>query len=430
MQLTVIGTGYVGLVTGACLADVGNDVICVDIDKAKITKLQRNILPISEPGLQDIVERCQADSRLSFTVNIAEGVKASEIIFICVGTPNTNTGTINLDAVKTIIKYVREQATSPKIVVMKSTVLPGTNAKLLDMLNAEGASHTILSNPEFLREGCAVKDFMEPDRVLIGHHENVSMLKLYKIYAAFIAIGVPVINMSLEDAEMAKYAANCFLAMKISYANQLAMICETVGADVLKVLEGIKHDARIGDQFLNPGFGYGGSCFPKDIEAFVAFAQNIDCPATFAEAAKLVNYNMFKLAVEKVREASGGLKGKTIGILGLAFKPETDDIRHSIGVHLADYLVSHGARVQVYDPEAMKNTWGLLRGAVTYANDPYTAADCADTLVLCTEWDEFNEINWVEMKSVMKGCAFVDGRNMFDGKTLESVGFKYTGVGV
>jgi len=378
MRVGMVGTGYIGLVTGTCLAESGNEVVCIDIDKEKINSLRKNVLPIYEPGLGELVERNQRAGRLTFSTNLGEAIRDRKIIFIGVGTPQGESGAADLRAVWAVIDAIREHAAEPKTVVVKSTVPVGTNAKAAERLNQDGVRHRVASNPEFLKEGCAVDDFMKPDRVVVGVREPGVADVLRELHAPFLRSGHPFLVMSPESAEMTKYAANCFLATKISFINEMANLCECLGADINEVRRGIGHDNRIGFQFLHPGVGYGGSCFPKDVCALAALAEEVEHPARILQAVHQVNEAQKEILMTKLLGLfDGKLAGKTVAVWGLAFKPRTDDIREAPSLVLIRQLLEAGAKVRVFDPEALHNVKQLFGDELTYCDRAYGTTEGA-----------------------------------------------------
>ena len=433
MKLAVIGTGYVGLVSGTCLAESGNQVVGIDKDPAKIQTLRTGKLPIYEPGLLELVESNRAKGRLQFTTNLAEGVQGAQLIFICVGTPpdKHKEGAADLSGIFGVGEALAPLLSEGQVVIIKSTVPVGTNQKLYDLLRAR-AKVTVdtASNPEFLKEGAAVEDFMKPDRVVIGvrtaHAEN----QLRQLYAPFLRTEHPLLVMTPESAEMTKYVANAMLATKISFINEMANLCEAVGADVNEVRRGIGFDARIGFQFLHPGPGYGGSCFPKDVTALIYTAKENSKSARLIEAVHEVNEVQKKVLGQKVRRYFGdSLSQKTLAVWGLAFKPRTDDIREAPALTLIDEMLAAGAKLRVHDQEAMANVRAIYGEKLTYCDKPYDALQGADALVLVTEWQEFRTPDFGLMKRLLKAPVIFDGRNVYDPKFIRQLGFHYEGIG-
>ncbi|MDB5313620.1 MAG: tuaD [Gemmataceae bacterium] len=438
MKVAVIGTGYVGLVTGTCFAESGNDVVCVDNNAKKVQTLNENRLPIYEPGLLELVLRNKDDGRLSFTTDLATAVRAARLIFIAVGTPQSEQGDADLtavfavaDAIAAALKDVPPGPAGARVVVTKSTVPVGTNAKVAERLAAKGAAHVdVASNPEFLKEGAAIDDFMKPDRVVVGVRKPEVGEVLRELYAPFLRTERPFLVMTPESAEMTKYAANAMLATKISFINEMANLCDRLSADINDVRKGMGHDQRIGFQFLFPGPGYGGSCFPKDIEAIIAMGRRTDLPLRLMQAVDAVNDEQKQVLFEKVRRHFGaGLAGKTLALWGLAFKPRTDDIREAPALTLIDSLLAVGANVRVHDPEAMENVKAIYGPKLYYADRPYGALEGADGLVIVTEWAEFRNPDFELIRRLMKSHVIFDGRNIYDERTMAQTGFTYYGIG-
>ncbi len=430
MRIAVVGTGYVGLVTGTCFAESGNDVACIDIDAKKIAGLNQGKLPIYEPGLEELVERNHREGRLSFTTDLAAGLKGAKAVFIGVGTPQGADGKPDLRALWAVVEGIRQAATDSKLVVVKSTVPVGTNAQVLERLAGGAAVHRAASNPEFLKEGCAIEDFMRPDRVVVGvrDHESAELLK--ELHAPFLRTEQPFLAMSPESAEMTKYVANAMLATKISFINEMALLCEPVHADINDVRKGIGHDRRIGFQFLHPGPGYGGSCFPKDVRAVAALAEAHGLPARMMAAVDEINEAQKHVMMGKVKELLGGdVRGKTVAVWGLAFKPRTDDIREAPALALIAGLLAGGAKVQAFDPEAIPNVKAQLGAAIQYAERMYDAVAGADLLAVVTEWQEFRNPDFDQIKARMKGRLIADGRNIYDPAHMAELGFTYGSIG-
>jgi UDPglucose 6-dehydrogenase len=420
----------VGLVTGTCLAESGNEVVCIDIDPEKIDDLKRNILPIYEPGLKELVERNQQARRLTFTTDLGAGVRASQAVFIAVGTPQGETGAADLSAVWSVVDGIRETAAESKIVVVKSTVPVGTNAKVAERLGGGRPRHATASNPEFLKEGCAVDDFMKPDRVVVGTCVLKVAGLLRELYAPFLRSGHPLLVMSPESAEMTKYVANCCLATKISFINEMANLCERLGADVNDVRRGIGHDQRIGFQFLHPGVGYGGSCFPKDVSAMIALSAEVGLPSRVLQAVHQVNQSQKGLLMRKLLELlDGDVSGKTIAVWGLAFKPRTDDVREAPSLVLIDALLEAGAEVRAFDPEALENARRILGDRITYCDRAYGTTERADALAVVTEWQEFRNPDFEVLRRLMTRPIIVDGRNLYEPAQMAQLGFTYASVG-
>ena len=428
MKVAVIGTGYVGLVTGACLADLGNEVTCVDVDREKVEALVQGQIPIYEAGLEELVRRNLAENRLSFTTDIREAVRAAEIIFITVGTPSAEGGEADLTFLKEAASQIAAALEGYKVVVNKSTV-PVGSTRLVQRIIEEGASgrpeFDVVSNPEFLREGSAVADFMHPDRIVIGAEGQRAISTLTELYRP---LNAPLVITDPASAEMIKYASNAFLATKVSFINAIANICEAVGADVREVVLGMGYDRRIGFEFLKPGPGFGGSCFPKDCRALVDIARKAGYHFYLLEGVLEVNREQMELMVEKARRRLGGLQGARVACWGLTFKANTDDLRESPAVAICGMLLKEGASVSAYDPAGMGGAAGLLPGA-EFAPDPYTAAQGAELLMLLTDWDEFKWLDFRRLKELMSAPRIIDTRNCLDPLTLRRLGFEYEGVG-
>ena len=430
MRVAVVGTGYVGLVVGACLAETGNDVICADVDGGKIASLQQNKLPIYEPGLEPMVVRNQRDGRLRFTTDVGQAVERSHVIFIAVGTPPDEDGSADLQHVLAVARTIGDHMNEPKVVVTKSTVPVGTAEKV----RAEIAQRTatpfhICSNPEFLKEGAAVDDFMKPDRVIVGVDSDEAAKVIEELYAPFVRTGNPLIMMDIPSAEITKYAANAMLATRISFMNQIARLCEAVGANVGQVRRGIGTDRRIGQAFLFPGPGYGGSCFPKDVKALVRTGNDHNVPLDILVAVEAANEAQKQVLFEKLSRHVGDLNQKTIAVWGLAFKAETDDVRESPALVLVEALLCAGAKVAVHDPAAMKTAARHLGSRVKYAAHAYDALGGADALAIVTEWLEYRNPDFARIKSLMNRPVIVDGRNLYDPVKLGRLGFTYDSLG-
>ena len=431
MKIAVVGTGYVGLVQGTCLAESGNDVVCVDKDEAKIEGLKQGKIPIYEPGLSELVHRNTRDGRLTFSTDLRVGIAEAEIVFIAVGTPQGPDGGADLTGVWAVGRQIASNLESPKIIVVKSTVPVGTNAELARLM-AEVAKvpFEVASNPEFLKEGAAIEDFNKPDRVVIGVRREEVAERLHELYAPFLRTDRPFLTMTPESAEMTKYVANCLLATKISFINEMANLCEAYGADVNDVRRGIGHDKRIGFHFLFPGVGYGGSCFPKDIRAVIHMGQAKGVATRMMESVDAVNEAQKDVLFNKLhRHFDGQLKDKTIAVWGLAFKPRTDDIREAPALVLVDALLAAGAFVRVHDPEANHNVREIYGERLVYCDRPYGALEQADALVVATEWNEFRNPDFEVMRRLMRQPAVFDGRNVYDPARMASLGFTYHGIG-
>jgi UDPglucose 6-dehydrogenase len=428
VRISIIGTGYVGLVTGACFAEVGHDVMCVDNDTQKVERLRAGGIPIYEPGLPEIVQRNVAAGRLRFTADTGEGVRHAEVVFIAVPTPPRADGSVDMSFVEKVAREIAGNVTEYKIVVDKSTVPVKTGEKVAETIrryNKQKIEVDVVSNPEFLREGCAVEDLMKPDRVVIGVASERPVAKMKAIYEPFKA---PIIVTDINSAELIKHACNSFLALKISYANALSVICEASGANIDDVVHGMGLDKRIGRAFLNAGLGYGGSCFPKDISAFTHITQALGYDFRLLKEVQHINTDQMARFVKKVHDTLWIVKDKTIGVFGLAFKPNTDDVRLSPAIEVARALQQEGARIQAYDPKAMDKAREVLPG-IEYSVDPYAAATGADAVVICTEWDEFRQLDLAKLKSVMAHPTVLDGRNIFDPRRMAELGFLYKSMG-
>jgi UDPglucose 6-dehydrogenase len=431
VKITVIGTGYVGLVVGACLAETGNDVIGADTDAAKIEKLHQNILPIYEPGLDDYVERNQSHGRLTFTTDIPRAIAAAEVIFIAVGTPPDEDGSADLRHVLAVAEQIGRHASREIVVVTKSTVPVGTAAKVDEVIgqHARWPVH-VCSNPEFLKEGAAVEDFMRPDRVVLGVSTDHARSILAELYAPFVRTGKPILFMDVASAELTKYAANAMLAARISFMNEIANLCERVGANVDLVRKGIGSDSRIGAAFLFPGPGYGGSCFPKDVKALVRTSRTCGAPLGVLEAVEAANERQKRRLFEKVHGALGdSLKGKRVAVWGLAFKPQTDDMRESPALILIDQLLEAGASVVAHDPVALPEARRRLGDRVSFVETSYDALEAADALVIVTDWNEYRHPDLKRIKAALKRPIVVDGRNLYDPAKMRSLGFTYLSIG-
>jgi len=437
MKITVVGTGYVGLVSGACFAEVGIDVTCVDIDKTKIDNLKKGIIPIYEPGLQEIVERNVAKNRLHFTTDLAASLEGCEVIFSAVGTPPDEDGSADLSYVIGVAREVGQHMDGYLLMVTKSTVPVGTamlvKQAIREELDKRGISipFDVASNPEFLKEGAAVDDFLKPDRIVVGIESDRAQELMSKLYKPFTLNGHPVIFMDIRSAEMTKYAANAMLATRISFMNDIANLCEIMGADVNMVRKGIGSDPPIGPKFLYPGIGYGGSCFPKDVKALIHTAEENGYPMRVLKAVEEVNDDQKSVLFNKVRNYfNGKLKGKTIAIWGLSFKPETDDMREAPSLVLIGKFLEAGCKVRAYDPESMGETRRRIGNIIEYAEDPYEALKDADCLLLVTEWKEFRVPDMNMMKELLKNQVIFDGRNIYDAKEIKAAGFEYYGIGL
>jgi UDPglucose 6-dehydrogenase len=432
VKITMIGTGYVGLVTGTCFAESGNEVTCLDIDAKKIEGLRKGQVPIYEPGLTELVERNAKSGRLKFTTSYQEAVPSADCVFIAVGTPQGADGSANLSGLWAVVDSLAPLLNEKTVVVIKSTVPVGTNRKTYNRLKElTGREVDVASNPEFLKEGAAIDDFTKPDRVVVGVTRPEVAEVLHELYRPFLRTERPFLSMGLESAEMTKYVANCMLATKISFINEMANLCERVGADVNDVRRGIGHDARIGFQFLFPGAGYGGSCFPKDVRALVRVAEDHGLEPWLLNAVDEVNNRQKSVLFEKINTYfKGDLKGKTVAVWGLAFKPKTDDVREAPALVLIDSLLDAGATVNVHDPVAMENVRAKYGDKITYCVHHYDAVDKADCLAVVTEWNEFRTPDFDYLKYKMAGPVVFDGRNLYDPAKLRKRGFYYSGIGL
>jgi UDPglucose 6-dehydrogenase len=431
MNIAVVGTGYVGLVTGACFAEFGVNVIGVDKDSEKIARLQKGKVPFFEPGLEEMVARNMREGRLRFTTDMKSAIEASLVMFIAVGTPAGDGGAADLSFVREVALGIARSINGYKVVVTKSTVPMGTGAmirRLIEENQARRTAFSVASNPEFLREGAAIEDFMRPNRIVIGADDPQAIAILKDLYNPLYLIETPFVITNVVSAEMIKYASNAFLATKVSFINEVANLCEAVGADVHEVARGMGLDNRIGRKFLHPGPGYGGSCFPKDTRAIAAMAREAGVPARIVEAVIEANEHQAERMVRKIEAAVGGLRGKSLGFLGLAFKPNTSDTRESPAVRIIGLVITAGARVRAYDPAALDEARQSLPG-VECAEDAYAAAAGCDALVIATEWNQFRNLDWDRMKKALKTPVVVDLRNVYDPQPMRALGFTYTGVG-
>jgi UDPglucose 6-dehydrogenase len=432
MHVAVIGSGYVGLVAGACLAETGNDVICVDVDAEKIARLQRNEIPIYEPGLEPMVKRNQEEGRLTFTTDLGSAVRGARVVFIAVGTPPGEDGSADLKHVLAVAHAVGRNMNQPKIVVTKSTVPVGTAEKVRSAVRAEtDVPFSVCSNPEFLKEGAAIEDFMKPDRVVIGVDNDEAKEVMGELYAPFTRQGGNrILFMDIASAEVTKYAANAMLATRISFMNQMALFCELVGADVNHVRLGIGSDQRIGRAFLYPGPGYGGSCFPKDVKALIRTSDDLGLSLDVLKAVEQVNDCQKQVVLQKtLRHLGQDLSGKIVGIWGLAFKAETDDMRESPTIPLIEGLLAAGARVQTHDPKATDTARMIFGDRVMYAADPYSAAHGADALAVMTEWLLYRNPDFERVRKLVRRPLLIDGRNLYDPDRMAALGFEYHGIG-
>lgn len=431
MRIAMIGTGYVGLVTGTCFADSGNDVICVDIDEQKITGLREGKIPIYEPGLKELVHRNTENGQLTFSTDVAESVRSSRIIYLAVGTPPSADGSADLTALRSVIDSIADHLTDDAIVVTKSTVPVGTNQWIFDRLKEKlGREVDVASNPEFLKEGAAIDDFMKPDRVVVGVRREETGEVLHELYRPFLRTDNPFLPMSPQSAELTKYVANALLSTKISFINEMANLCECMGGDINDVRRGIGHDQRIGFAFLFPGVGYGGSCFPKDVRALASMARDHGLTPRIMDAVDEVNHEQKKVLVQKIDSHFGGnVKGKRFAVWGLAFKPRTDDIREAPALQVLDYLLEKGAIAQVHDPEATSNIKEIYGSRLIYCESAMDALNGTDALAINTEWKVYNNPDFSEMRTRMNGHVVFDGRNLFEPGRMVDQGFEYHSIG-
>ncbi|MGQ0541426.1 MAG: UDP-glucose dehydrogenase family protein [Blastocatellia bacterium] len=431
MQIAVIGTGYVGLVSGACFAEFGVDVTCVDVDAAKIEKLNQGIIPIYEPGLDQIVEKNVKAGRLHFTTDITAAVEKSLVVFISVGTPPQADGSPDMSYYRQAAKDVAEAMNGFKVLVTKSTVPIGTGRWLREFVTENlktGTNFGVASNPEFLREGAAIDDFMRPDRVVIGSNEEEAIEVMKELYRPLYLIETPIVITSLEAAELIKYAANAFLATKITFINEVANLCDAIGCDVHDVARGMGMDNRIGRKFLHPGPGYGGSCFPKDTRALTTVADQFGVETRIVDAVIEANDRQRDAMIPKIEKLVGGLNGKKIGVLGLSFKPETDDMRESPAIEIVHTMIERGATVRAFDPVAMEESKHYITG-LDYASDEYDAINGADALVIITEWNQFRALDMERVKQLLNAPKIADLRNIYEPSDMREMGFDYVGVG-
>ncbi|MFZ3064460.1 MAG: UDP-glucose/GDP-mannose dehydrogenase family protein [Nitrospirota bacterium] len=432
MNICVIGTGYVGLVTGTCFAEFGVNVVCVDKDKNKIDKLNNGAIPIYEPGLEELVKKNVKDGRLSFTTDIDKAINNSLVVFIAVGTPPKDDGSADLSYVEDVARSIARNLNGYKVIVTKSTVPVGTGEKIRKIIlevNKKQENFDIVSNPEFLREGSAIEDFMRPNRVVIGASSERAVEVMKELYRPLYLIETPFVITNVESAEMIKYASNAFLATKISFINEIANICERVGADIHAVAKGMGLDHRIGSKFLHPGPGYGGSCFPKDTQAIAQIARENNYTFEVVEAVVNVNKKQKERMIEKIVKMVDELKGKTISILGLSFKPNTDDMRDAPSVDIINGLLKRGAKIKAYDPVAMDEARKIFNDDIKYCKDSYDAAEGSDALVLITEWNQFRSLDMSKIKGLLKSPVIIDLRNVYEPQKMKELGIRYTGVG-
>jgi len=431
MKITMIGTGYVGLTTGTCFANLGNTVICLDIDEKRISNLNKGVLPFYEPGLKEMVEQNTKEKRLVFTTDAKKAISESDIIFITVGTPSSDDGEADLKYVFSAADTIGKNMNSYKVIVDKSTVPVGTADKVKATIlksQAKKVDFDVVSNPEFLREGQAINDFMMPDRVVIGAESENAKEVMVRLYKSIERTGKPIITCDVKSAELIKYASNAMLAARISFMNELSHLCEKVGADVKMVAKGMGYDTRIGPRFLQAGIGYGGSCFPKDVKAMAFTLKQYDCSAKLMDSIDEVNEMQKNYMAKKVESVIPQIKGKTIGIWGLAFKPRTDDMREAPSINIINSLLKKGAKIKAFDPIAKETAQKIFTG-IEYCEDPYETIRGCDALILCTEWDEFRELDKEKMKSLMKKPLIFDGRNVYDPLEMRQAGFEYYSIG-
>ena len=432
MHVSVFGSGYVGLVAGACFAETGNDVVCADVDARKVERLRANDLPIYEPGLEDIVRRNQAEGRLRFTTDLAEAVRHGEVLFIAVGTPPGEDGSADLKHVLDVARSIGDAMDAPKVVATKSTVPVGTAEKVRQAIGGRTAiPFSIVANPEFLKEGAAVDDFMKPNRVIVGLADGDERARnaMGQLYSPFTRRQDRIVFMDIPSAEVTKYAANAMLASRISFMNQLSALCEQVGADVTRVRQGIGSDDRIGSAFLFPGPGYGGSCFPKDVKALIRTMHEHGLDADLLQAIESVNERQKRLLPARVRDLLGDVRGATVGVWGLAFKAETDDMRESSSIPLIEDLLAGGAAVRAHDPHAIDTARAVFGDRITYARDPYAAAEGADALVIVTEWLVYRNPDFPRLRGLLRRPLIIDGRNLYDPARVAAEGFAYHSIG-
>jgi len=430
LKIAVVGTGYVGLVAGACFAESGNDVVCVDNNSTKIRMLQKGRIPIYEPGLEELVRRNTAEGRLTFSTALPAAVRDSQVIFIAVGTPQDEDGSADLTHVLAVARAIAKAMNGYKVIVDKSTVPVGTSRKVQEVVRRE-TKHpfSVVSNPEFLKQGAAVDDFLKPDRVVIGAEDERATELMLELYAPFTRTGAPIMVMDCASAELSKYAANSMLATRISFMNEVANLCEVVGGDVDQVRKAIGSDRRIGSSFLFPGCGYGGSCFPKDVQAMIRFADDAGYQFKILRSVEDVNTAQKSRLFAKIKKQLGSLKGKTIAVWGLAFKPRTDDMREAPSIPLIEALLAAGAKVRAYDPEATNVAKGIFGKRITYAASNYDALRNADALAIVTEWSEFRRPDFVRMRELMRAPIVFDGRNLFTPAQMKQNGFSYYSIG-
>lgn len=429
MKITIIGSGYVGLTTGACFAEVGHEVLCVDNNEEKIARLLKGDIPIYEPGLEEIVLKNVASGNLRFTTSTAEGVQSGEVVFIAVPTPPNEDGSVDLRFIEKVAREISPAIDSYKVIVDKSTVPVNTGEKVVETIKryAPDADFDVVSNPEFLREGCAVSDLMNPDRIVIGANSDRALALMKKVYEPFMA---PILVTDINSAELIKHAANSFLALKISYINAVSAICEATGADIEMVAEGIGTDKRIGRAFLNAGLGYGGSCFPKDIAAFIAISDQLGTPFHLLKEVERINTTQLERFIDRIRKKLWVLQEKKIAVWGLSFKPDTDDVRCSVAIELVEKLIAEGAQITAYDPEGAENAKNLPVGSkIRIVDSAAAAAEGAEALIIATEWPEFAAADFTAIRESMLSPLIFDGRNLLDPRKMAQLGFEYHGIG-
>jgi len=430
LKIAVVGTGYVGLVAGACFAESGNDVVCVDNDSKKIRMLQKGQIPIYEPGLEELVRRNTAEGRLTFSTALPPAVRDSQVIFIAVGTPQGEDGSADLKHVLSVAREIAKAMNGYKVIVDKSTVPVGTSRQVQEVMRHETRHpFSVVSNPEFLKQGAAIDDFLKPDRVVIGAEDERATELMLELYSPFTRTGAPIMVMDCASAELSKYAANSMLATRISFMNEVANLCEVVGGDVDQVRKVIGSDRRIGMSFLFPGCGYGGSCFPKDVQAMLRFASDAGYRFKILQSVEDVNKAQKSRLFAKIKKQLGSLKGKTIAVWGLSFKPRTDDMREAPSIPLIEALLTAGAKVRAYDPEATDVAKGIFGKRVTYATSNYDALKNADALAIVTEWNEFRRPDFARMRELMRAPIVFDGRNLFTPSQMKQNGFSYYSIG-
>ncbi len=431
MKICVIGTGYVGLVAGTCLSDMGNEVVCVDNDEEKIEQLKNADIPIYEPGLEELIKINTAEKRLTFSTDLKSAVEKSLVCFIAVGTPQKDNGLCDLSAVNSVVEKIAECINDYKLIVVKSTVPVGTCEKIAEKIKSVAlCDFDVVSNPEFLKQGSAVDDFLYPDRVIIGAESRRAVEIMQELYSSFFRTGNRVVLMDVKSSEMTKYTANAFLATKISFMNEISNICEKVGADIEKVRIGVTTDPRIGNKFMFPGIGYGGSCFPKDVSSLIALADQHGCSSDILKAVQKTNNSQINIFLNKIdSHFSGDLKGKVFGVWGLSFKPKTNDMREAPSIKIIEKLLEKGAIIKAYDPKAIENAKKIFKDKIEYITSSYNVLEGADALLLLTEWNEFRRPDFEKIKSLMKTAVIFDGRNQFEEESLNSLGIKYYRMG-